>query len=235
MRLFRYLLTLSIIVAFALIGYFYFYTPKPPIIIDPDPKELEQLTDAYFSKQLAIKTKEALDFAKANNFDTENVVLIDFAIHSGKERFFVWSYAENKAILKSLVAHGYGKGEYESTNDKIFFSNIPNSYTSSLGKYRLGIRSPSQYGIKIHYKMHGLEQTNNKAYERYIVLHSYQDFPNEVIFPFHLPLGYSQGCPVIDDESMRKMDKLLQSKQKPVLLWIYYSELPKASNSPILR
>jgi hypothetical protein len=37
----------------------------------------------------------------------------------------------------------------------------------------------------------------------------------------HLPLGISQGCPVISDEVMRKVDRLLKAEKKPVLLWIY--------------
>ncbi|CAG9902380.1 hypothetical protein BOVA713_4377 [Bacteroides ovatus] len=37
----------------------------------------------------------------------------------------------------------------------------------------------------------------------------------------HLPLGISQGCPVISDEVMRKVDGLLKAEKKPVLLWVY--------------
>jgi hypothetical protein len=37
----------------------------------------------------------------------------------------------------------------------------------------------------------------------------------------HLPLGISQGCPVICDDAMRKVDALLKVEKKPVLLWIY--------------
>ena len=36
-----------------------------------------------------------------------------------------------------------------------------------------------------------------------------------------LPLGISQGCPVISDEVMRKVDGLLKAEKKPVLLWVY--------------
>lgn len=225
MQLLKGLLALFITLVLIIICYLYINNSYNPTTPDHNQEETEQQKNTYFNDQLNSKAQEALEFAKANNYDTDHVVLIDFAIHSGKERFFVWSYKENKPILKSLVAHGYGQGEYKSTNEKIIFSNIPNSYTSSIGKYRLGIRSPSQYGIGIHYKMHGLEKTNSNAFERYIVLHSYKDIPQSAIFPHHLPLGYSQGCPVIDDESMRVIDKLLQSKQKPVLLWIYYSQM----------
>jgi hypothetical protein len=35
-------------------------------------------------------------------------------------------------------------------------------------------------------------------------------------------MGWSQGCPVIDDETMTYLDVELQKSEKPVLLWIYY-------------
>lgn len=170
------------------------------------------------------RAKEAYEYAVENGFDLDHAILIDFAQHSGKNRFFVWDFAENKPIIESLVAHGYGNNGFESSNQEIIFSNTPNSYTSSLGKYKLGARAYSKWGINIHYKMHGLESSNSNAYDRYIVLHSYKMIPNEETYPNYLPMGFSQGCPVIDDETMRKVDKLLKTKKKPVLLWIYYLE-----------
>ena len=76
-------------------------------------------------------------------------------------------------------------------------------------------------GINIHYKLHGLEATNDNAFKRYIVLHPYTPLPETEVYPLHLPLGISQGCPVISDEVMRKVDGLLKAEKKPVLLWVY--------------
>lgn len=189
------------------------------------PIEIAKEKEPQFTPvDLAVRADEAYEYAKANDFDLEHAVLIDFGRHSGKNRFFVWNFKENRVEIESLVAHGYGNTGYESSNQEIVFSNVPNSYTSSLGKYRLGARSWSNWGINIHYKMHGLESTNDKAYERYVVLHSFKHIPNEEVYPAYLPMGFSQGCPVIDDETMREVDTLLQTKQKPVLMWIYYLE-----------
>ena len=189
------------------------------------PIELAIEKDPEFTPvNLELRAGEAYEYAKDNGFDLEHAVLIDFGRHSGKNRFFVWNFKENRVEIESLVAHGYGNTGYESTNQEIVFSNVPNSYTSSLGKYRLGARSWSQWGINIHYKMHGLESTNDKAYERYVVLHSFKRIPDSEIYPAYLPMGFSQGCPVIDDETMREVDALLQTKEKPVLMWIYYLE-----------
>lgn len=189
------------------------------------PIELAQAKDPdYAGIDLAERAKEAYEYAQKNGFDLDHAVLIDFGRHSGKNRFFVWNFAENRVEIASLVAHGYGNTGFESSNQEIVFSNTPNSYTSSLGKYKLGARAPSKWGINIHYKMHGLEKTNDKAFERYIVLHSFEYIPEEEVYPAYLPMGFSQGCPVVDNVTMREVDALLKTKKKPVLLWTYYLE-----------
>ena len=164
-----------------------------------------------------------MGFARARGYDDRHVMLIDFSIHSGKPRFFVWDAVADQVAFSSLVAHGYGNEANRSTVTDIVFSNVEGSYASSLGKYRVGARAYSQYGIHVHYKLHGLEASNDNAFKRVVVLHSYQKIPTEAIYPRHLRLGYSQGCPVIDDQAMAKVDKLMQGKAKPVLLWVYQS------------
>lgn len=187
------------------------------------PIDIAKEDDPEFSTiSLEQRAAMAYEYARENGFDLEHAVLIDFGRHSGKNRFFVWNFQENRVEIESLVAHGYGNTGYESSNQSIIFSNTPNSYASSLGKYRLGARAWSQWGINVHYKMHGLEASNDKAYERYIVLHSYKHIPDEEVYPAYLPMGFSQGCPVVDDATMHQVDTLLQAKTKPVLMWIYY-------------
>ncbi len=169
-------------------------------------------------RQLKNKADSALLFCKEKGLNTDICLLVDMKIHSGKKRFFLWDFKNDSILASSLCAHGYGM---ESTEDKPVFSNIPGSYTSSLGKYKIGIRSYSKWGINVHYKMHGLEKTNNNAYERIIVLHSHNPIPTHEIHPYHLPLGYSQGCPVIDNETMKLLDTKFKKIEKQALLWIY--------------
>lgn len=170
------------------------------------------------NKRIKAKADSALSFCKKNDLNTDYCFLIDFSKHSGKYRFFVWDFNTQSIKLSSLCAHGYGK---ESTVTKPVFSNVEGSYCSSIGKYKTGIRSYSQYGINVHYKLHGLEKTNNNAFKRFIVLHSHTPISNKEIYPGHLPLGYSQGCPVLSNESMKKIDEMLKKSEKSVLLWIY--------------
>lgn len=192
---------------------------------EKSPVEIEKERDPQFSPvDLETRALEAYQYAKAHDFDLEHAILIDYGRHSGKNRFFVWNFIEKRIEIESLVAHGYGNSGFESSNQEIVFSNTPNSYASSLGKYRIGARAPSKWGINIHYKMHGLEATNDRAFERYIVLHSFEMIPEEEPYPAYLPMGFSQGCPVIDNGTMVKVDQLLQQKSKPVLLWAYYLE-----------
>ena len=168
------------------------------------------------------KAKEALSFCEENGYNTDFCILIDMKIHSGKYRMFIYDLTNQKIERQALCAHGCGKGEKTSTGAKPLFSNVEGSYLTSLGKYKLGIRSYSQWGINVHYKMHGLEATNNNAFKRIIVLHSHSPLPETEIYPLHLPMGWSLGCPVTDDATMKYLDTKLKNINKPVLLWIYY-------------
>ncbi|NDV58858.1 murein L,D-transpeptidase catalytic domain-containing protein [Bacteroides sp. 519] len=167
---------------------------------------------------LRVKADSARTFCVSKKYNTDYCILIDFSIHSGKKRFFVWDFKGDSIKLSSLCAHGYGQN---STTKKPVFSNVEGSYCSSLGKYKIGIRSYSKWGINVHYKMHGLEKTNDNAYKRYVVLHSYEHVPERETYPIHLPLGMSQGCPVISNNTMRSIDELLKTVEKPILMWIY--------------
>jgi hypothetical protein len=179
-------------------------------------KEAE--TKAVF-EHIKSKADSALVFCKEKRFDTSFCILVDFKVHSGKDRFFIWDFKSDTILYAGLCAHGYGMN---STSSRPVFSNVPGSYCSSLGKYKIGARYVSNWGIKIGYLLHGLEESNNNALKRKVVIHSYGSIPSGEIYPTHLPLGYSQGCTVISNELMRQADELLKEATKPVLLWIYY-------------
>ncbi len=179
--------------------------------------ETEALSETEI--RLHEKADEALIFCRKNNYDTTYCILIDMKIHSGKHRMFVWNFQDKTISHEGLCCHGKGGG---STGGLPVFSNVNGSNCTSLGKYKIGDRSYSKWGIHIHYKLHGLEDTNNNAFKRYVVLHSFDYVPNYETHPFHLPMGMSEGCPVISNELMTILDAKLQKKEKPVLLWIYY-------------
>ena len=172
----------------------------------------------YIKDKLKVKADSAKIFCTREGLNTEYCILVDMSLHSGRNRFFVWNFSRDTVLYTSLCCHGYGKNSTEHTP---VFSNVSGSYCTSLGKYKIGARSYSNWGINVHYKLHGLESSNSKAYERIIVLHSHSPVPDREIYPDHLPLGYSQGCPVISNELMTILDKKFKGTKKPVLLWIF--------------
>jgi hypothetical protein len=71
----------------------------------------------------------------------------------------------------------------------------------------------------VNYKLHGLESSNSNAYDRLIVLHSWNDVPDSETYPNGTPEGW--GCPAISNNLMKQVDSLLKLQSKPVLLWIF--------------
>ena len=173
------------------------------------------------AKLMESKAAEALVFCKSNNMNQDFCILIDFGIHSGKKRFFVWDFNKKEVINQFLVGHGCGDNTWsgDETKDNPSFSNIEDSHRSSLGKYKIGERGYSNWGVNTKYLMHGLESTNSNALKRIIVFHSWEEVADEEIYPNGTPEGW--GCPTISNASFKIIDPLLKASSKPVLMWIY--------------
>ena len=167
------------------------------------------------------KSKEALDFCKAKNFNTDFCVLIDMSLHSGIKRFLVWDFNKDSITHRFLVSHGCCANQWSEDNSKNNpqFSNTDGSHCSSLGKYKIGERGYSEWGVKVKYSLYGMEASNSNAFARAIVLHSWEEIPDEEVYPKGIPEGW--GCPVISENSFKILDPLLKASTKPVLLWIY--------------
>ena len=164
--------------------------------------------------------EEARIFVEENEFNDSYYFLLDFSIHSGKNRFFIYDFESSSITKSALVTHG-SCDVFESNptaHEKAKFSNQVNSHCSSLGKYKIGKRDYSSWGINVKYWIHGLESTNNKAVERVVVLHSWSAVADEEIHPRFAPLSW--GCPTVSDNFMKHLDDLLKQSTKPVLLWI---------------
>ena len=173
------------------------------------------------SNSLKEKAAEAFLFCTKNKMDTTQCILINMGIHSGKNRLFVWDFKTNQVVSSGLCCHGScdGKTSISEAYNEAKFSNTAQSYCSSKGKYKIGSRGYSNWGIHINYKLHGLESTNNNAYKRIIVLHSWNDVPENEIYPDYAP--NSLGCPMVSNSMMKYLDQTLQSSTLPLLLWVY--------------
>lgn len=167
------------------------------------------------------KAGEALAYCKAKNMNTEFCFLLDMSLHSGLKRFFVWDFVKDTISYSFLVGHGCCDNAWSSDGSKEApgFSNVDGSHCSSLGKYKLGQRGYSDWGIHVKYLMHGLEASNSNALARFIVFHSWEQVSDREVYPRGTPEGW--GCPTVSDSSMRIVDPLLKAARKPVLMWMY--------------
>jgi len=184
-------------------------------------KNIEVNTPTLNLENTKAKAYEAKTFCDSHNFNTSFCILIDMSLHSGVKRFIVWDF-KNETILNSfLVTHGCG--DYPWNNDyskeSPTFSNTPDSHCSSLGKYKIGERGYSQWGVNVKYVLNGLESSNSNAQSRAIVFHSWDAISDEEVYPNGTPEGW--GCPAVSNNSFRIIDPMLQSSDKPVLMWIY--------------
>jgi hypothetical protein len=164
--------------------------------------------------------KEAKEFCKENQYNEDYYFLVDLSVHSGKNRFLIYDFTTKKVLDKNLVTHG-SCDQFEENPDKwekVKFDNRVDSHCSMKGKYKIGSRDYSSWGINVKYWLHGLEASNKNAEKRVVVLHSWSAVKNKEVYPRYSPLSW--GCPAVSDEFMEKLDTRLQKSEKPVLLWI---------------
>lgn len=177
-------------------------------------------TSAIQKRDVTAYHKEAAQFCRANGLNQDFYFLVDLAEHSGLNRFYVFDFAKNEVVDQGLVSHGICNVLTENPNpeEHVLTSNIPESHCSMLGKYRVGSRDYSKWGINIKYWLHGLEESNRTAVERVVVLHSWEALGDEEIYPHHAALSW--GCPAVSNDFMTRLDALLLQQSKPTLLWI---------------
>lgn len=172
-------------------------------------------------KATKAKAQQALNFCKSKNYNSNFCILIDMSLHSGVKRLMIWDFERDTITNSFLVAHGCGNNPWneDKSKESPVFSNTDDSHCSSLGKYKIGERGYSQWGVNVKYVLHGLESSNSNAQRRAIVFHSWEAISDNEIYPNGTPEGW--GCPAISNKSFRMIDPLLRSSDKPVLMWIY--------------
>jgi hypothetical protein len=161
------------------------------------------------------KASQAKHYVNEQGYNTEYCFFIDMRIPSGKNRFFVYNLKEDLIETAGLVTHGKGS---DNGSDALIFSNEPNSYCTSLGKYKMGSSYSGSFGLS--YKLYGLDKTNSKAFGRSVVLHSFCGVPNKEVYP--AAICKSEGCPTVSPAFITQLKVYLDNSDKPILLWIYY-------------
>lgn len=159
---------------------------------------------------------EAQHFIQTHqNYNSEIVFLIDMRIPSNLNRFYVYNLKKKKIVDKGIVAHGCGSES--ETYGQLIFSNIENSLCTSLGKYAIGQSYQGQFGKA--YKLHGLESSNDNAFNRHIVLHEYDKVPFK---EQQTPICTSYGCPMVNAEFFKQLEKRIDQSDLSILMDIYY-------------
>lgn len=196
------------------LGYFLWYKPK---------LEKKASGQIFFSKikkengliKIQSKANILKEYAKMHGYNSSVCFMVDMHIPSGKQRFFIYNLLKDSVELAGLVAHGSGSDR--GSND-LYFSNAPNSNCTSLGKYKIGKSYYGKFGLA--YKLHGLDKTNSKAFERFVVLHAHECVPNEEVSP--LGICQSWGCPTVAPAFLNQVKKYIDNSDKPILMNIYY-------------
>ncbi len=167
------------------------------------------------------KAREALTFCINNKFNDNFCILVDMGIHSGLNRFFIYDFKKKAITHQMLVGHGCCDYPWSQdwSKESPTFSNKDGSHCSALGKYKIGQRGWSDWGIHVKYVLHGLETTNSNAQSRYIVFHSWEKVSDTEVYPSGTPEGW--GCPTISNKNMKIVDPMLKASGRPVLMWIY--------------
>lgn len=163
-----------------------------------------------------VKVNEVRKIVKNDSrYNDRFAFFINMKIPSGKNRFFIYDLKANKIIDKGLVAHG--SGSETKIKGQLKFSNVPNSLSTSLGKYAVGEQYTGKFGKA--YKLYGLDATNSNAFDRNIVFHYYFDVP------YKEQKGYicnSYGCPMVNKKYFEKVAKIIDNSRSQVLMYIYY-------------
>jgi len=150
-----------------------------------------------------------------SKYNTKIAFFVDMRIPSGKNRFFVYDLVNNKIIDQGLVAHG--SGSETGTKGNLKFSNEPNSNCTALGRYAIEKCYKGSFGKS--YKLNGLDETNNNALKRAIVLHYYSAVPYEEQDYY---ISNSHGCPIFNEQFFKRIEKLIDTSKSKIILDVYY-------------
>lgn len=208
-------LATGLFLAISVCGYITGY--KSDFFSEPKAKVSEEhlMSSSEVMGRLKEKADIAKDYVDENGFDVSYCFMIDMRLPSGKNRFFVYNLLKDSLEAAGLVTHGKGS---ESETGNLVFSNAPNSYCTSLGKYKIGSSYNGNFGLS--YKLMGLEKTNSRALDRAVVLHSYLGVPKEEVYPASICL--SEGCPAVSPAFFAQLKGYMDESAEPILLWIYY-------------
>lgn len=156
--------------------------------------------------------------------------IVDFSLSSNKERLWIIDLKKKEILFHSLVAHGRNTGDEFAAN----FSNLPNSFMSSIGFYVTGEKYTGKHGLSL--RLDGQEKEfNSEARKRAVVMHG-ANYVSKDFIKKAGRLGRSLGCPAVPVEIHKEVINALADK---TCLFIYhpdknYEEKSSLKNEGIL-
>ena len=181
----------------------------------------EEATEEITERESRLSQEECTALKKyciRKGFNPDVCILVDFSEYSGNERLYIYSLKRNYIKESGRVANGIGK---KGLLSKASFSNVPESWESSLGRYRIGrlrtLNIPRFRNVPC-LEVHGLDPTNSNAHKRGIVIHPGLLTSRKTVTPCE-PL--SQGCFTVGQDTFESIKSLTQHSSKPILLYAY--------------
>jgi hypothetical protein len=154
------------------------------------------------------------------------LTLIDFTKASNKQRCFIIDMESKTIEFQTIIAHGKNTGQLMAKK----FSNKSESRMSSLGFYTTGLIYNGKYNYSL--KLHGLEYSNNNAFERGVVIHSADYATEEFLNKNGDVLGRSFGCPALPHNNYKTIvDKIKNGS----CLFIYGKDRNYFKKSKLIR
>jgi hypothetical protein len=193
----------------------------------------EVVYESLFSNSFSLPTKESFTRAlegfyllqEKGEFEKSLLTVIDFSLSANEKRLWIIDLSLNEVVLQTYVAHGRNSGNEFAKK----FSNIPESFQSSLGFYTTAETYFGKHGYSL--RLDGLEKgINDKARERAIVIHG-ADYVSESFIQNQGRLGRSLGCPALKQEESKMIIDLIKEK---TCLFIYYPSEEYTSKSQLV-
>ena len=158
--------------------------------------------------------------------DAERLAVIDFSLPSTERRLWVFDLKQPRLIFREWVSHGKNSGDAVAS----MFSNIPESYQSSIGLFRTMNSYVGSNGYSL--RLEGLEPgVNDNAYDRAIVMHG-ADYVSQEFIERTGRIGRSHGCPAVRNEVAVPLINSIRDNQ---YLFTYYPDQRWLNSSAYLR
>ena len=145
-----------------------------------------------------------LHLKSAGKIEKDVITLIDMEKAGTEKRMWIIDIAQSKVLKRTYVAHGKNSGDNYATS----FSNVANSYQSSLGFYVTGQTYHGKHGLSL--RLDGMDTgINDNARQRAIVLHGASYVSDDFIKQYGR-LGRSQGCPAVPVSENKEIISLIK-------------------------